>query len=340
MTTAFACAALAAGEGARPSIKTVSLEGTNIVMKVSVTAGFERLVLESGDATRWEPRLSIPLENKGGDFTLRLPRIGQMQLVRVRADAPSQSAVSSELSYLSAPSQTTSNGVVLRIRGKLDGTDKIVITRDGAVWEHVSWDWPQSAVWINDTQWIPREKNIIAPGGTAAFIPENADFPQAKLQRKSGRDTVALERTEQALIIYVADTLAGADDYDFTLHVPLRSPKPARPSPGPAAILKVQAYIDGSDQLHITASGAQWAHRHWQWPGEVRINDVPWFPSTNATLSGSFLPANINFATARVIDRKGRDMVAAEASADAVVVHFADNPAGAADYAITLQFGP
>jgi hypothetical protein len=271
-----------------------------------------------------------------------------MQLLRARADSPAQTNLSSELSYMPASLQTIeplTNEVVLYIRGQLDGTDKIIVTRDGAVWEHVSWDWPQSPVWFNDIQWLPREKNIIAASETAGFLSETADFSSARLERIRGRDIIAMERSEQGLAIHVGDTLAGADDYEFRVHLPLRDLNATRQDPGAVATLRIKARIDGSDQLRITASGAQWKHRYWDWPVDVRLNDVKWAPDPdNITLANEeltrFLPPDINFATARVLNRKGRDLIAAEATADALVIHFADNPPGADDYAITIEFGP
>ena len=334
-----------------PHIKQIALEGTNIAITVSVDAGFERLVLEggsSGSSNAWQPRASIPVEQRGGDFVFRLPRLAQAQLLRVRADSPAQTTLSSELSYVAASAQSIqpiTSEVVLRIRGKIDGTDKIIITREGAVWEHMNWDWPQSTVWFNDIDWIPREKNIITASGAAGFLPEEADLSAARLERVRCRDIVALERSETSLAIHLGDTLLGADDYEFRLHVPLRDSNLTTQNPGAAATLKVKARIDGSDQLRITASDAQWKHRYWDWPGEVWLNQVKWVTGPDTTTLPNegptrFLPADINFATARVIDRKGRDLAAAEATADALVIHFADNLVGADDYAITVQFGP
>jgi hypothetical protein len=41
----------------------------------------------------------------------------------------------------------------------------------------------------------------------------------------------------------------------------------------------------------------------------------------------------------RISSRSGRDLVTAETRTNTLVIHFADNPNGAADYAITIQFG-
>ena len=41
-----------------------------------------------------------------------------------------------------------------------------------------------------------------------------------------------------------------------------------------------------------------------------------------------------------VVHRAGRDTVAVEANEDGIVIYFADMPAGADAYAVTLEFAP
>jgi hypothetical protein len=73
------------------------------------------------------------------------------------------------------------------------------------------------------------------------------------------------------------------------------------------------------------------------------LGGVGWTPSTSSRLPNQgatrFLPANLDFSTARVVSRQGRDLVAVETRVDALIIHFADNPNGSADYVVDIAFG-
>ena len=109
------------------------------------------------------------------------------------------------------------------------------------------------------------------------------------------------------------------------------------------ATLKIAAHVDGSDLFKITAQQAEWTHRTYSEPHEVRLNEVVWDLSrTNVLMNSgmnSFLPTGIDFSTARIVRRKGRDLATMWADADAVWVNFADNPNGSDDYELELSFG-
>ncbi len=78
----------------------------------------------------------------------------------------------------------------------VDGSDHIVITREGALWQHGHWDWPQGGVTVNGTQWNPCQKNYLTTAGTAKFLPAPFSLETADLEIIKGRDVVALERSK------------------------------------------------------------------------------------------------------------------------------------------------
>jgi len=53
----------------------------------------------------------------------------------------------------------------------------------------------------------------------------------------------------------------------------------------------------------------------------------------------SFLPPVIDFPTARIVHRAGRDVATMWADHDAVWVSFADNPNGPDTYELDISFG-
>jgi hypothetical protein len=124
-------------------------------------------------------------------------------------------------------------------------------------------------------------------------------------------------------------------------HPPAIAAMPANPSP--AATLKIRAQIDGSDRLKITTNAATWTHLAYSPPRAVRLNDVAWDLAATNVLANSgtntFLPAGIDFSTARIVHREGRDLVTLWTDADAMWVTFADNPNGADAYEVEISFG-
>ena len=131
---------------------------------------------------------------------------------------------------------------MFHFKGVVDGSDRILITRAGAFWEHVNWDWPAGAVAINDAQWNPREKNYLTTTGLVAFLPEAYSLEAASLEIIEGRDVVALERTNNALIVYLNDTPAGAAMYEFKILFHPIAAKPAKTGTS-SATLKIAAQI-------------------------------------------------------------------------------------------------
>jgi hypothetical protein len=144
---------------------------------------------------------------------------------------------------------------------------------------------------------------------------------------------VVLEREPEAITIHIDDTPVGAAVYRFEIVF-----QAVRPS----VELRISARIDGSDEVRISNSGAEWVHRCWGWPqGQVRVNGVLWLPQAEDFLPNSggtrFLPADVDFATAEVVSKVGRDLVALEKRSEGVSVHFADNPNGSDLYEIVLR---
>lgn len=73
----------------QPVITSVRLEDTNVVVTASVPAGIKRVTLECRSrfaAGTWAPRALTRLDGSGGDVTFRIPRSGNVEMLRVRAD--------------------------------------------------------------------------------------------------------------------------------------------------------------------------------------------------------------------------------------------------------------
>jgi beta-lactamase regulating signal transducer with metallopeptidase domain len=238
-----------------------------------------------------------------------------------------------------------SNGdAVFHFKGSVDGSDKILITRDGALWTHVNRHWPLQPVVVNHTSWDPMDKNYLTTLGPEKFLPETFSLESVDLDVIEGRDVVALERTQRGLLIYLDDTPAGSSEYDFQLNFHPAGPKLSGAGQSPVARLKIAAQVSGSDCIKITASEAILEHKTFRLPSDVSINGRPWDVNQSCVLKNEgatrFLPDGVDFSTARIVSRQGRDLATAWSGTDALWVRFADNPNGSSPYEIDIAFGP
>jgi len=228
--------------------------------------------------------------------------------------------------------------VVLEFAGPIDGSELIEITAAGAVWKHQHWDLPSAPMMVNGIAWSPREINPLPNRGETRFLPGPVDFRLAVLEIIEGRDIIAMNPTKDRVVIYLNDTPNGESHYRFRITFdPAKAVKPP-----PAPTLRLRARIDGSDVLHITKEGAVWEHKHWDWPGKVVLNKTEWSPKENPTLANSgetrFLPANIDFSTAKATQKSGRDVAFVVPDEKGLTIYFADGPNGADDYDVVITF--
>ena len=87
----LACAAdTSNAQPAQPSIASVRLEGTNVVITAVVSPGLRRVTLECRErlgAGSWAPRAVTRPDGSCGSVTFRLPRSRPFEVIRVRGDA-------------------------------------------------------------------------------------------------------------------------------------------------------------------------------------------------------------------------------------------------------------
>jgi hypothetical protein len=335
------------------AIASISIEGTNLVLKAEVPPGMEQVVLEiraSLDAD-WEERGAASVQEGGGVVAFTIPKPARaMAFFRLKGKPILQNAtsLSAELQYVTMPSLgatvNEAGEAIFHFKGFVDGSDKIVIDREGALWRHLNWNWPDDAVTINGIQWNPREKNFLTTVGASAFLPERFSIEAVSLEIIEGRDVVALERSANAVIVYLDDTPAASGEYEFKIHFQPVMRKPAISRSAVGARLKIAAEIDGSDCLKLTVTEATWEHKAWSFPSGVTLNGIQWSPEEANVLknegTNTFLPPGVDLSTARIVGRKGRDLATMWADKEAVWVWFADNPNGRDLYELEIAFGP
>jgi hypothetical protein len=332
-------------------ITSIKLEGSNVVIQAQVPVSSKLVALESkGMLTDsvWQGRLQ-ETNIVDGQVTFRLPKLAENEFFRIRADLPDGTQpASAETRYVAAPAVTADgvnpNEYVLHFKGNIDGSDRITINGAGAVWEHVNWSWPVSPISINGISWNSRQQNVFASPGNTKLLPPQVQFRSAKVEVVQGRDIVACEKSDDGLVIYIDDTPSGAATYEFNVRLSTIAPAVIPKPNAESAHLKISATIDGSDRLVINSAGAEWEHKFYGWPTNVVLNGVNWSLAKSPKLANQgatqFLPVNVDFSTARVVSRHGRDLVAVESLPDAIIVYFGDNPNGSADYDVDIAFEP
>jgi hypothetical protein len=339
-----------------PVINSISVAGTNLNFVATFPAGVTSASLEMRPTLTndWQSAVTLDVPAAGGtmEFAIPMPPLASAffrlnVLMQMTTNAPVNGELSTEIQFVAVPplgpDSTNPNEAMFHFKGMIDGSDRIIIRHQGALWEHVNWGWPDGAVTVNGTQWNPTEKNYMTTTGTVMFLPKKYSLKNPRLELITDRDVVALERTNDALIVYLDDTPLGAAPYDFEIHFPLATKKPKPERSSPAAMLKIAAVIDGSDLLKITKHGATWTHRDWAYPKAVKLNDIPWNVwQTNVlanTGTNRFLPSGVDFSTAKIVTRHGRDLATMWADDNAIWVNFADNPNGADAYELEISFG-
>jgi hypothetical protein len=334
------------------AITAMSVEGASLLLSATVPPNLETVALDTRVALEapWEEveQRSVPAE--GGEVTFVFPQSADAaRFFRLRANPVSQTpqVVSAQLEFVAtAPlSSRLSNGnAVLHFKGRVDGSDKILVTRDGALWDHVNWSYPPEPVSINGTRWNPEKKNYLSSIGAVKFLPESFSLESVELEVIKGRDVVALERTSKGLMVYLDDTPIAADEYEFNIFFHPAGPKPAEARSSAVARLKIAAWVSGSDCIKITAGEAVLEHKTYNLPSNLTVNGIPWDVRQSKVLKNEgaarFLPDGVDFSTARIVSRSGRDLATAWGDADALWVRFADNPNGSDNYEIEIAFGP
>lgn len=333
-----------------PTIQSISVDGTNLVFLAMIPAGFDKVFLEMKPSLN-EPWTEVSqLESESGDVSFTIPKPSYSQAF-FRLNGTSHAGVferqliSPELKYVIARSLASNSGgrggAVFHFKGAVDGSDRILITRDGALWTHVNWGWPAGPVKINGTEWIPSEKNYLTTQGTDRFLPEAFSLDAISFEMIRGRDVIALERLDNGLLIYLDDTPGGADEYEFEIRFHPSAGRAER-TQGTLATLKLAARIDGSDRIRITHKQAIWEHLNWGMPINVSMNGTAWDVAKTNLLANcgatAFLPPEVDLSSARIVNRKGRDVATMWADKESLVVTFADNPNGADDYELEISF--
>ena len=105
---------------------------------------------------------------------------------------------------------------VLRIVAKIDGSDELHISREGAKWIHKHWKTP-SEISLNGVAWNPQAALELPNSGNTTFLSEQVRFSAGKVLAREGRGVVALEACPDHIVIRFADSPNGSAVYKLTI---------------------------------------------------------------------------------------------------------------------------
>ena len=104
-----------------------------------------------------------------------------------------------------------------------------------------------------------------------------------------------------------------------------------------ALTVTIAALVDGSERFVFTRDNVWDDHGQWQPPKEVTFNGEPWPDLAAPPPQWDKLAANLDLSKAVLLQRKGRDIIALEKTAEGFDLYFADTQMGAAPYEATIS---
>jgi hypothetical protein len=222
-----------------------------------------------------------------------------------------------------------SNEVVLHVKATIDGSNCLTLKVNSALWEQ-SLGSPARSLSINDLAWDWRHHRFLLLPDDQLLFPSDVNFRSVWVEMLKGDGIVACEPSDDKAVVYIDDMSQHPQPYDFILHFSTTPNSVISNRNSSPAHLKISACIDGSDRLTITHAGAKWEHLSWGQATDVSLNNEG---------KTQFLPSDVDFSTAKIVSRSGRDLVTAQGKDDKLIVYFGDTQAGGDRYEIDISFG-
>jgi len=100
------------------------------------------------------------------------------------------------------------------------------------------------------------------------------------------------------------------------------------------------AVVDGSDRFVFTPKTIVYEHGNQRSAQDVMFGGQPWRDLRQSPAAWPALAAGRNLGKARIVERKGRDVVALEPTPEGFVLWFADTHSGESRYEVTIALPP
>jgi len=147
-----------------PVINSISVAGTNLdfvaTFPPDMANGFLEMRPTLTDEWQSVAALNVPADGGIVEFVIPMPTLSSAFFrlnvsMQTATNASAGNRISEELQFVAVPplgpDSTNTDEAVFHFTGLIDGSDHIVIRRQGALWEHMNWAWPRGAVTVNGT---------------------------------------------------------------------------------------------------------------------------------------------------------------------------------------------
>ena len=104
----------------------------------------------------------------------------------------------------------------LRISATIDGSDRMIFTRQSVRHEHISWGKPTD-VRFDGESW----ENLDETPSVWKKYAGQLDLTRAYIAERKGRDVIALETTPDGFDLYFSDAPNRAAPYEVTIMIPI-----------------------------------------------------------------------------------------------------------------------
>ena len=101
-------------------------------------------------------------------------------------------------------------------------------------------------------------------------------------------------------------------------------------------LLHISCRLDGSGRIIFTRERVRYEHRHWRRPNHVLFDGEPWTQLDRTPVPWRDYCDRLDLSKARIVTRKGRDVIALEHTPDGFDLFLCDSPNGGAEYAVTI----
>lgn len=104
----------------------------------------------------------------------------------------------------------------------------------------------------------------------------------------------------------------------------------------PVKLLTISAVIDGSDRFIFTTNTVRLEHLRFNAPTDVVFDGEPWTDLTNPPARWAAIAPTLALSRAKIVQRRGRDVVALEHTEQGFDLYYSDTLSGATPYVVTI----
>ena len=108
------------------------------------------------------------------------------------------------------------------------------------------------------------------------------------------------------------------------------------PSPKPVTLLSLSAMIDGSGRFIFTTNSVKIENRHYGPPVDILFNGEPWTDVKSPPSQWLEIAPGLDLPGARIVQRRGRDVIALEPTEKGFDLYYSDTPVGSGPYVVTI----